>query len=170
MLTPREFWKALRMRATGAAIVTTWDQSEPSGFVALSATHFSADPPLMTISVSSTTSALAPLLRSSIFAINYLAEEGLPIWERFSARDAPKGSERFAGIEWHPGTTGAPILDGVTGALECRVEETLERHETFLVFGRIVGVFHATGRFPLVHFDSKTLPPRPLGCATSATG
>ncbi|MBY8977151.1 flavin reductase [Rhodobacteraceae bacterium NNCM2] len=151
-LTPGDFWRALGMRATGVTIITTKGAKGPAGFMALSATHLSAAPPLMTISVSASTSALPVLLESGAFAINYLSEGGREIHDRFTARDAPRGSARFEGLAWSELKTGAPVFDAVTGALDCRVEEVIERHGTSLVIGRIVGKMTRPEARPLVHF------------------
>lgn len=153
----RTFWAALGVRATGVAIVTAAGEDGPSGFLALSATHLSASPPTMTISVSLSTSAYADIVRSGRFAINYLAKDAVEVYERFSARDAPKGTARFEGLDHAPGRTGSPILAQTTGVLECRVEEILERHGSALVIGTILVTHDNEGTLPMVHYRGKIL-------------
>jgi flavin reductase (DIM6/NTAB) family NADH-FMN oxidoreductase RutF len=153
----RSFWGALGPRATGVAIVTAAGENGPSGFLALSATHLAASPPTMTISVSLTTSAYADIVASDHFAINYLNSEALDVYERFSARDAPKGAERFAGLNHAPGKTGAPIFAQTTGALECKVEEIIERHGTALVLGTILWAHDNEGTRPMIHYRGAIL-------------
>ena len=153
----RSFWSALGPRATGVTIVTASGESGPSGFLALSATHLTASPPTMTISVSLTTSAYADIVASGHFAINYLSHEALDIYERFSARDAPKGAERFAGFDYAPGKTGAPIFTRTTGALECKVAEIIERHGTALVLGTILWAHDNEGTQPMIHYRGAIL-------------
>ena len=152
-ITSRDFWAALSARVTSVMIVTTLGPDGPEGFVGLSATHFSASPPLMTVAVSESTSALTPILHSGAFAINFLSDRGEPIYERFAARDAPKRSARFHGLAWHPLATGAPIFEEVVGAIDCRLEEALTRGDTRLLFGRVVGYRRLADRRPLLHFD-----------------
>ena len=54
----KTFWKAIGCRAIGVAIVTAKGTDGPAGFLALSATHLSASPPMMMVSIGLTTSAL----------------------------------------------------------------------------------------------------------------
>lgn len=153
----KSFWGALGVRATGVAIVTASGENGPSGFLALSATHLSASPPTMTISVSLTTSAYVDIVSSRYFAINYLSSNATTIYQRFSAWDAPKGAERFAGLDYEAGQSGAPIFSHATGVLECEVEETIERHGTALVIGKILAAHDNEDALPMVHYRGKIL-------------
>lgn len=152
---PKSFWSALGMRATGVAIVTASGANGPSGFLALSATHLAASPPTMTISVSLTTSAYADIVASGHFAINYLSSDASDVYGRFGAWGAPKGAERFAGLDYKTGKSGAPIFAGITGALECRVEKIIERHGTALVIGNILLAHETEGTRPMVHYRGR---------------
>jgi flavin reductase (DIM6/NTAB) family NADH-FMN oxidoreductase RutF len=153
----RSFWGALGVRATGVAIVTASGEHGPSGFLALSATHLAASPPTMTISVSLTTSAYADIVASGHFVINYLSTEAADVYARFTARDAPKGAERFAGLDYALGKSGAPVFARTTGALECKVEEIIERHGTALVIGIIVAAHDNEAAPPMIHYRGKIL-------------
>lgn len=148
----RSFWGALGVRATGVAVVTAVGENGPSGFLALSATHLAASPPTMTISVSLTTAAHADIVSSGHFIINYLSKDAGEVYHRFTSRDAPKGAERFAGLDYVAGQTGAPVFAQTTGALECKVEEIIERHGTALVIGTILWAHDNEGAAPMVHF------------------
>ena len=155
----KSFWGALGIRATGVAVVTSSGANGPSGFLALSATHLAASPPTMTISVSLTTSAYADIVASGHFAINYLSREADAVYKRFSAWDAPKGAERFAGLDYAAGKTGVPLFTQTTGALECKVEEVIERHGTALVIGEILWAHDNPDTQPLVHYRGGILGP-----------
>lgn len=148
----RTFWRAIGVRAIGAAVVTGADANGPAGFLALSATHLSADPPMMMVGIGLKTSALAPILASRHFAINYLAKGQESLADMFGGRGDAKGADRFSGHNWGKLATGAPVLlDGV-GALDCRLEETIERHGTVIAIGRLVDFASYPGREPLVSF------------------
>lgn len=153
----KSFWKALGIRATGVAIVTAAGPNGPSGFLALSVTHLTASPPLMTVSVSLTTSAYADIQSSRHFTINYLSTEADDVYKRFSAWDAPKGAERFAGLDYHIGQNGAPLFEKITGALECQVDEIIERDGTALVIGKILLAHDNEATSPLVHYRGAIL-------------
>lgn len=148
----RSFWSALSLRATSVAIVTAAGESGPSGFLALSAAHFTPSPPTMTVSVSLTTSAYVDIVESQHFAINYLSKDAVDVYQRFSARDAPKGTERFSSLAYKSGKSGAPIFSAITGALECKVEEIIKRHGTALVIGTIILAHDNEAKLPMVHY------------------
>lgn len=151
-ITIKDFWNGLGARALSATIVTSNGGEGPAGFVALSATHFSASPPLMTVAASRSTTALQAILDSGIFAINFLSVNGRDVYERFAARDAPKGAERFSGLAWNPGTSGAPVFEAVTGYVECRLDGRFERDDTTLIFGRVLAMHRNPDARPLIHF------------------
>jgi len=156
-IDPRVFWGAIGCRAVGAAIVTVAGEDGPSGFLALSASHLTANPPTVTVSLDRKTSAAADLLARQAFAINYLSVEGRPIFDAFAMRDGPKGSARFEGLALGKLVTGAPILPDITGALDCRVDEIIERYGVYLVIGRIVAFENFKDRRPLVHYQGQVL-------------
>ncbi|MBS4017534.1 MAG: flavin reductase [Dechloromonas sp.] len=156
-IDPKAFWGAIGCRAAGAAIVTTTGSEGPSGFLGLSATHLTASPPTMMVSIDRRTSACADILASGVFAINYLARSGLPIFERFASRDGPKGTARFEGLALRSLATGAPILPGIVGVLDCRLDEAIERHGVVIAIGRIAAFESVADAEPLIHYQGRVL-------------
>lgn len=156
--TPRAFWQAQGMRAIGAAVVTASGADGYAGFLALSATHLTAAPPMMTVAVSPSTSALPAIRAAKAFAINWLAADAQDVHERFAATDAPKGVARFTGLKCLTLATGAPVLPCITGAMDCVLEDEIERFGTTLLFGRIVAVADASATAALVHFGGGLAP------------
>lgn len=153
----RTFWQAVGLRAVGTAIVTAEAADGPRGFLALSATHLSADPPLLMVSVDKKTSALEAILASGHFAINYLATTQAEIAGPFGGKGELKGADRFTSANWTTLATGAPVLEGAAGVLDCAVEETIERGNSVIVIGRLVDFTGAEGAMPLVSWKGKTL-------------
>ena len=75
-----KFWKTLGERATGATLVTADGAEGWTGFLGLSASHVSAAPPVMLVSIDRKTSALSGVLEKGHFAVNFLpASEGAPL-------------------------------------------------------------------------------------------
>lgn len=156
-IDPRTFWSAIGCRAAGVAIVTVEGAEGPAGFLALSATHLTASPPTVTVSLDRKTSAATDLLQRKAFAINYLCTGGGEIFARFSAKDGPKGAARFEGLELSRLATGAPILPHITGVLDCQLAEVIELYGTYLLIGRIVAFENNKDRQPLVHYQGRIL-------------
>src|SRR4051812_23924730 len=108
----RSFWRAVGLRPVGASVVTASSDAGPRGFLALSATHLCADPPLMMVSVDEKTSAIETILSAQHFAINFLAAGQTSLATIFGGRGELKGADRFATAEWGSIATGAPTLVG----------------------------------------------------------
>lgn len=153
----RTFWQAVGLRAVGTAIVTAEADDGPRGFLALSATHLSAEPPLMMISVDKKTSALQTILDAGHFAINYLANGQADLAGPFGGKGELKGADRFRLGSWSTLATGAPVLDGAAGVIDCRVEEVIDRFGTAIILGRVVDFAATPDVVPLVSYKGGTL-------------
>ena len=152
------FWRAIGQRAIGSTVVTACSAEGPAGFLGLSATHLCADPPLMLVSIDKRTSALSTILAARHFAINYLPRNAAAIADIFAGKGPQKGADRFKTAQWGKLTTGAPVLLNSVGALDCMLEETIERPGVCIAIGRVVDVLDGTGNNPLVHFRGGYLP------------
>jgi flavin reductase (DIM6/NTAB) family NADH-FMN oxidoreductase RutF len=151
IIDARTFWRAIGNRATGSTIVTARTAQGPAGFLGLSATHVCADPPLMLVSIDKRTSALETILAARHFALNFLSRDAQAIAEAFGGKGAQKGADRFAAGRWGELTTGAPVLLDALGAIDCVLEETIERHGVVIAIGRVVDTRDGSGT-PLIHF------------------
>lgn len=148
----RTFWKAIGARAVGAAVVTTAGPQGRAGFFALSATHLTASPPTIMVSIDGKTSALDVLREGGCFAVNYLPDSRQDLVALFSGKAGLDGDARFTDGEWTSLASGAPILRDAVGVLDCTLEEIIERHGTAIAIGRLVAFEAAPDRQPLVSF------------------
>ena len=148
----KTFWRTLGQRAIGSTVVTARGEDGPAGFLGLSASHICADPPLMLVSIDKRTSALDAVLAARHFAINFLPSDAAEIADTFGGKGALKGAARFETAPWQTLTTGAPVLASALGAMDCVLEEAIERHGMSIVIGRVVDVLIGSGRNPLIHF------------------
>lgn len=55
---------------------------------------------------------------------------------RFTGKDGLKG----AGAEWSTRASGVPLLVGALAAIDCGVEEIVERHSHAIIIGRVLDV------------------------------
>jgi len=148
----KSFWQAIGQRAVAATIVTATGSDGPAGLLGLSATHVTNDPPTMLVSIDSKTSALASVLEAKHFAINYLPQGAEDIVDLFSGKSPLKGADRFEAGRWSMLTTGAPVYKGAVGAIDCTLDEVIERHGVSIVLGRAVAFQADAGAAPLVYF------------------
>ncbi|MBO0752309.1 MAG: flavin reductase [Bradyrhizobiaceae bacterium] len=153
----RTFWRAIGNRACGSTVVTARSTDGPAGFLGLSATHVCSDPPLVLVSVDKRTSALQTMLAARHFALNFLPRDAVAIADMFSGKAPQKGAERFASGRWSTLKTGAPVLLDAVGAVDCCLEETIERHGVVIAIGRVIAVMDGGDRAPLIHFHGTYL-------------
>jgi flavin reductase (DIM6/NTAB) family NADH-FMN oxidoreductase RutF len=154
----RMFWRAIGNRALGSTVVTARSADGPAGFLGLSAAHVSADPPLVLVSVDRRTSALQTILAARHFALNFLPQGAASTADMFGGKTAQKGAERFETGNWGTLKTGAPVLLDAVGAIDCTLEETIERHGVVIVIGHVVAVLDGGDKAPLIHFHGGYLP------------
>lgn len=145
------FWRAIGQRAVAATIVAAQGSDGPAGLLGLSATHVCADPPTMLVSIGNSTSALSSVLEAKHFAISYLPAGAEEIVDLFAGKTERKGADRFDAGKWSTLTTGAPVYQGAIGAIDCVLDEVIERHDTAIILGRVVDFAAADGD-PLVYF------------------
>jgi len=69
----------------------------------------------------------------------------------FGGRGDARGAERFTPERWGTLATGAPVLNDAVGAIDCTLEETLERSGVIIAIGRVVDVVVREGD-PLLFF------------------
>ena len=153
----RTFWQAVGLRAVGTAIVTAEANDGPRGFLALSATHLCADPPMMMFSVDQKTSAYQTMVDGGHFAINYLSTVQADLAGPFGGKGDLKGADRFQLGKWTTLATGAPVLVGAAGTIDCKIEEIITRFGTAIVIGRVMDFASTPDVMPMVSYKGKTL-------------
>ena len=145
----KAFWGAVGQRAMGVSVVTATGAEGRAGFLGLSTAHVCADPPLMLVSIDKRTSALAAVLASRHYAINYLSHDQQAIADIFGGKSPLKGEDRFGTGAWGTLSSGAPVLQNAAGAIDCVLEEAIERFGVVIALGRVVD-FSTSSREPLV--------------------
>ena len=143
--------KVMGFFATGVTIITTRDQSgKPYGLTANAVTSLSLTPPLVLICVDRKAETYPHFFDSKIFVLNILSQDQ----ETLSRRFATTGGDKFAGVSWHPGSLGTPVLDDTLGHIECRIIETLEGGDHVIHIGEVQEAEARAGR-PLIFFCGK---------------
>ena len=139
-VSPDEFRAAMRRLTGGVSVITAGRGAEISGMTVSSVSSLSADPPTLIVSVNRSASALALMKSYGFFGVSILTSDQLHIAERFAGKDGLKGADRFATSRWITGISGVPLLADALAAVDCKVEETIERHSHAIVIGRVLDV------------------------------
>lgn len=138
--------------ATGVSVVTARDAGGDAGLTVNAFLSVSLAPPSVLVSLQDDVDTLPVLERSRAFAVNLLAADQRALSERF-ARSIPS-AEKFRDLAFHRGTTGAALLDGTLGALECRVLAVQPAFDHRLVLGEVVELEVGREAPPLLFFRS----------------
>ncbi len=154
-----EFRSALGMFATGVTIVTA--RTAQGALVGLTASSFnsvSLSPPLVLWSLSKAAASMATFSAGSHYAINILRAEQLDLAKQF----ATPGVDRFAGVKYHAGSTGAPLLDGAAATFECFNRSRYEEGDHVIFVGEVERCAHHAGASPLLYHGGKFYAEHPL--------
>jgi len=133
-----DFRSAMRHLAGGVSVITVGRGKEITGMTVTSASSLSVEPPTLIVSINRGSSSWPLLKRLGVFGVNILTADQLDIAERFTGKDGLKGADRFAGAEWVTRVSGVLLLVGALAAVDCEVEDIVERHSHAIVIGRVL--------------------------------
>lgn len=148
-LEQARFREVLGHFASGVTVVTTASPDGPRGFTCQAFAALSLEPALVVFAPSRSSATWAHISEAGTFCVNVLGEHQKPLARAF----ATKGADKFAGVGWTPGVTGAPIIADVLAWLECRLVESHKGGDHLLVVGEVVSLGADTQRGePLVFY------------------
>ncbi|GAB4401653.1 MAG: flavin reductase family protein [Rhodoferax sp.] len=143
-----DFRAALGQFATGVTIVTACLPSgQRVGLTANSFNSVSLTPPLVLWSLAQASSTLALFREVSHYAINVLAADQKPLAQRFAMRDI----DRFEGVDFARGQTGALVLDDAVAVFECFNRSRYAEGDHVIFVGEVEHCRHRPGVAPLVY-------------------
>jgi flavin reductase (DIM6/NTAB) family NADH-FMN oxidoreductase RutF len=150
----QQFRSVMRRLAGGVSIITAGCGDDITGMTVTSLTSLSAAPPRLLVSINRQASSFALIDRHRLFGVNILGSDQHDIAGRFS-NGRLKGRERFEDIAWSPGSSGVPLLRHSLAAIECQVEEIIERHSHGIVVASLLS-FELTPRLSgLVYWNGQ---------------
>src|SRR5712672_2190917 len=133
-----DFRAAMRQLTGGVSVITVGRGRDIGGMTVTSVSSLSVDPPSLIVSINRSASSWPLLKRYGFFGVNILNADQLDIAERFTGKDGLKGADRFAGAKWVTRASGVPLLSGALAAIECEIEEIIERHSHAIIIGRVL--------------------------------
>ena len=154
-VSPADFRGAMRHLAGGVSVITVGRGNDITGMTVTSVSSLSVDPPTLVVSINRESSSWPLLKRHGVFGVNILTADQLDIAERFSGKDGLKGAARFAGAQWITLASGVPLLAGALSAIDCEVEEIVERHSHAIVIGRVLDMRLASRNSALAYWQGQ---------------
>ena len=108
------------------------------GMTVTSLSSLSVEPPALIVSINRASSSWPLVKRYGFFGVNILTSDQVEIAGRFTGKGGLKGADRFAGAEWTTRASGVPLLTGALAAIDCEVEDIVERHSHAILIGRVL--------------------------------
>jgi flavin reductase (DIM6/NTAB) family NADH-FMN oxidoreductase RutF len=154
-----EFREALGMFATGVTVVTARDaHGKWVGLTANSFNSVSLTPPLVLWSLSRSAASMAAFRAGSHYAINILSADQQALALQFATR----GRDRFAGVAFTPGASGAPLLEGAVATFECFNRSRYDEGDHVIFVGEVERCSHRPGASPLLFHGGRFYAEHPL--------
>lgn len=148
MIDQDTFRSVLGRFASGITIVTVRDRDGRDFGMTVSAfCSLSLDPPMVLVCIDRAASMYTMLLEHPRFAVNILSSEQ----EAASRRFADPESDRFDGLAYTRGESGAVLLSGALAHLECRVVAHHEGGDHTIFTAEVERAEPAHGR-PLLYY------------------
>ncbi|MGH2941235.1 MAG: flavin reductase family protein [Solirubrobacteraceae bacterium] len=144
------FRAAMRSFATGVTVVTSAGDGASCGVTVNAFTSVSLVPPLVLVCLSAASSGARTIARNGVFAINVLSVDQDRLSRRFASPTRPRGLATFDDVPHRPGSTGAPILEGVACWLDCRVDVMHVAGDHVITIGEVLQIGGDPGREPLL--------------------
>jgi 3-hydroxy-9,10-secoandrosta-1,3,5(10)-triene-9,17-dione monooxygenase reductase component len=133
---------------TGVTVVTAMHDDRPVGFTCQSFGALSLDPPLIYLCPGKSSSTWPKVRAAGRFTVNMLAHDQREVCLAF----AVSGGDKFADVTWTPGKmSGAPVLAGTVGRVECEVIAEHDAGDHSMVVARVLDLM-AFDRLPLTFF------------------
>jgi len=155
LVSSADFRGAMRHLTGGVSVITAGRGKDVTGMTVTSVTSLSVDPPTLLVSVNRDASSFPLIRRYGAFGVNILNADQLDIAERFAGKGGLKGVDRFAGAQWVTSVSGVPLLVGALSAVDCEVEEIVERHSHAIVIGRVRNIRSSTRTAALAYWHGQ---------------
>jgi flavin reductase (DIM6/NTAB) family NADH-FMN oxidoreductase RutF len=149
------FRGAMRHLAGGVSVITAGRARDITGMTVTSVSSLSVDPPTLIVSINRESSSWPLIKRYGFFGVNILTADQIDIAERFTGKGGLKGADRFAGAEWITRASGVPLLVGALAAVDCEVEDIVERHSHAIVIGRVLDLQVSTRTAALAYWQGQ---------------
>jgi len=143
------FRSVLGRFASGITVVTTCgEDGRDHGMTVSAFCSVSLTPPLVLVCVARNAEMHRVLQTVSHFTVNILSERQEAISRRFADLNA---EQRFEGVGFRRGKSGAPVLHDILAYVECRVQQRYDAGDHGIVIGEVE---HAAARDdrPLLYY------------------
>jgi flavin reductase (DIM6/NTAB) family NADH-FMN oxidoreductase RutF len=136
---------------SGIVVITASGPDGPLGFTCQSFSSLSLDPPLVSFAPARSSSTWPQIRSVGAFCVNVLAADH----QEISAGFARSGVDKFAGVTWRPGPSGAPVLEGVSAWIDCVFRDEFDGGDHTIVVGQVQDLGADPARLPLLFYRGR---------------
>lgn len=149
----KDFKQAMGQFLTGVTIVSCIKKDgTPYGLTVNSFSSVSLNPRLVLWSLIKENSAAQDFADAKSFSIAFLTADQAELCQRF----ASEHQDRFEGVSWHIGTSGAPIIEGALCVLECAPWQQYEGGDHIIHIGEVLSIHNDNNDAkPMSYFAGK---------------
>ena len=126
-----------RQLSLGVYIVGAAHNEQRDAFTAAWVMQVSFTPLLLAVSIHPEHASYPLLKEAQAFTVNVLKRGQLEIARRFGTRSG-REYDKLAGVRWHPGRSGAPVLDDALAYFDCELTDRFPAGDHELMLGRVV--------------------------------
>jgi flavin reductase len=148
---PERFRTTMGSFATGVSVMTTVLGGVPHGMTASAVSSVSLDPPLVLVCVDREALMATRALDAGVFALSFLSDRQGDLATAFADPTRTKGTAEFEGVAARTEATGAPVLDGNVGWVDCRMWSVTDGGDHLVLLGEVVSLGSDTDR-PLLYY------------------
>ena len=131
----KRFRRTLGHYPTGVVVVAAVDQEgEPMGLSLGTFTSVSLNPQMIGFFADAASTTWPRIRECDHFAVNVLSASQAELARSF----ARSGTDKFAGVKWHPGLHGCPIIEETSMAMVCELEAEYDAGDHSFVLGRVL--------------------------------
>lgn len=154
ILDPEQLRQSMRAWSSGVTIVTASHAGERHGMTVSSFTSIALEPPLVIVSLQTSSRTHVLVSQAKAFAVTILAQDQQELSDRFAGR-VPDMEDRLAGVETETLVTGAPFIKGGLAYLDCQVTQTIPVGSNTLFLAEVVAARGNGEGIPLVYHDRR---------------
>ncbi len=147
-IDPANFRHVLGHYPTGVVVVTAVYDHTPVGMAVGTFTSVSLAPTLVGFFAARESTTWPRIHEAGMFCVNVLGEEHQDICRQFATR----GADKFAGLDWEPGDSGAPVLDDAAAWVDCRLDRVVETGDHYLALGQVLDLGTKRASGPLIAY------------------
>jgi flavin reductase (DIM6/NTAB) family NADH-FMN oxidoreductase RutF len=159
-----DFRTTLGHFASGIVIIAAMHEGRPAGLSIQSFASLSLDPPLVSLSVSLSSSTWPVIAEEGRFCASILSADQEALCRRF----AVSGADKFAGVPWSASPrTRSPRIDGALAWVDCGIQSVYQAGDHWLIVAGVLDLARGGQPGPPLlfyqgSFGTLSVPDRPV--------